>query len=125
TDLLATGEDAAAEALLSEMRSDRSWARERVLERLTNHPGAMALLPHFATALEDDADPQRRNAARSALAALAAPGTEVCEEALAKLDSLLKSGDPDVRLLAATALGEAGNVRARSALESAIHDPDD
>lgn len=124
--VLASGEAAEfAEALMRELGGEAVWRRERVLERLGKVPGAGLLVPHFAAALGDPRNPERRNAARSALAALGSPTSVNCAAATTALGELmLHSHDVDTRLLAAAALGEAGNARARADLETALGDPD-
>jgi HEAT repeat protein len=113
------------EYLLEELTLDATWRRERVLRLLPAVEEANRLLPHLARALSDEAHADRRNAARSALAALAGTTSGVCEGALATLaDLALGSPDADVRLLAAAALGESGSARARVPLERAARDPD-
>jgi HEAT repeat protein len=124
--MIQAGESGAlSEFLLEELARDTSWRRDRVMRLLPELELADALISHFALALHDDDQADRRNGARSGLAALARTGSGVCEEALAELSELtLHSEDADVRLLAAAALGEAGNARAREALQSALNDPD-
>ncbi len=114
---------AAAEVLVRQLAGEGSWRRERILERLRASGRTDALLPHLAEALQDPADPERRNAARSALSTLASPGASSAETALATLGRLLyDADDPDVRILAATALGESENPLGRAPLEALLDD---
>jgi HEAT repeat protein len=113
-----------AEFVLHQLNSDSSWAREQALARLCTLPDYEPLLEPLAAALADDDDAERRNAARTALATLAGPGAAAPAAALRKLRELIHSPDlSDVRLLAASALGESGNPAARHDLESALADP--
>jgi HEAT repeat protein len=113
-----------AELLLHELNSDSSWAREQALERLGALSDYEPVLKPLATALGDHDDAERRNAARTALATLAGPRAASPTAALRKLRELIHSPQlSDVRLLAASALGESGNPAARHDLESALHDP--
>jgi HEAT repeat protein len=114
-----------AERVFIGLMGEDSWLRERVLERLRALSDTRDLLPHLAAGLHDEARADRRNAARSALAALAVPGTEGAAAAAGTLGELVtRSPDVDVRLLAANALGESGNPAGRAALESALLDVD-
>lgn len=123
--ITANASGALVEFILGELAGEQTWSRERILGRLGRIPGVEALLPHFTAALADPSHPDRRNSARSSLAALAAPGSDGSEAGLNSLRSLLAaSPDSDVRLLAAVALGEAGNARARTSLEEALSDAD-
>ena len=113
------------DALGRRLAGDDGWRRERVLERLRTSGLAGHLVPHFAGALRDEASAGRRNAARSALAALASPGAPGCDAAAESLERMLEEADdPDARILAATALGEATNPRARAPLERRLSDPE-
>jgi HEAT repeat protein len=115
------GGDAAA--LLAAVGGDSARERERALESVRRVAGTDALLPEMEAALRDGGDAERRNAARSLLAALAAPGEG--GGALALLERLtVEEADADVRVLAASALGESGNPEGRGALERALADPD-
>ncbi|HEX8393495.1 MAG TPA: HEAT repeat domain-containing protein [Longimicrobium sp.] len=113
----------AAERALAAAADERTWVRERALAALARLPHARLLLPALEGALRDGADAGRRNAARSILAALAAPGA--LAGARRALDRLVRhDADPDVRLLAASALGECANPEARAGLEAALDDAD-
>jgi len=111
-----------AEAL-GRVGGETTWERALVLERLPRLPGSVALLDPLLEALRDPADAQRRNSARSVLAALASRQSEVTDTATEMLASALGGdSDSDVRVLAATALGESGNAAARPPLEAALDD---
>ncbi|MEX2572452.1 MAG: HEAT repeat domain-containing protein [Gemmatimonadota bacterium] len=114
-----------AEGLLSELAGETTWRRERALERLARLEAGAALFPHLRDAIRDGRQPRRRNAARSALARLAAPDALTRDAGLETLAQLARrTPDADVRLLATTALGESGNGRARETLEQALSDPE-
>lgn len=115
--------DEAAARVLAGAADERAWVRERSLSALGRVREAKALLPRLDHALRDGADAGRRNAARAALAALS---TEHGPSApLRHLEHLVRyDADGDVRVLAASALGESGNPAARPALEAALADPD-
>lgn len=113
---------ALAEELLAEVGSGVAWRRARVLERVAAVGPDGALLRHLVDALADGANAERRNAARSLLAALGAPGSAAADAAVAALGEAAASGDADVRVLAASALGESGNPAARPAAERLLHD---
>jgi HEAT repeat protein len=121
--LLGSGRsDEAADAVLDAARAPGKWDEEAFRAGIQGVAGLERLLPPLEAALRGD-DAGRRNAARSALAALAAPGG--MPAARARLSALVRDdADPDVRLLAATALGEAGHRDGRPALEAALADRD-
>lgn len=74
-------------------------------------------------ALRDPNDAARRNAARSAFARRAAPEAADRDRVRSHLEELAaRDPDEDVRLLAATALGESGNSDAVPALCGILHD---
>jgi HEAT repeat protein len=112
-------------AVLRELAAESTWKRQEALERLAALDGYDSLLPPLREALADAADPERRNAARSALTALASPGAADPDPAIRFLASLAESDpDPDVRVLAVAALGEAAHPRGRALLERRLGDPD-
>ncbi len=115
-----------AEALLRATASSaQSWQRHRVLENLRLVDAPHPLIGALAAALGDDADAERRNAARSALATLARPGWPAAEPTRALLEErAVGDADSDVRLLAVTALGESGNRNALPVLLRALADPE-
>ncbi len=116
---------ALARAILLELSGQASWRRQRALERLAALDDYAPLLAPFAEALADGSDPERRNAARSALSALAAPDAANPNPAVGWLAGLAEeNADPDVRVLAVAALGEAAQPRARALLERLLLDPD-
>jgi HEAT repeat protein len=122
---IAGGAERLAERLLHELTSDSTWAREQAVERLCALTDHEPLLEPLSASLADEADAERRNAARSALAVLAGPRAQAPAAALRLLRELLhQSSDADVRLLAASALGESENPAARPALEQALSDPE-
>lgn len=111
--------------ILHRMSGDSSWDREIARERLLPLHEYGDLLPPLTEALGDEGHAERRNAARSALAALASPAAAEPAEAIAWLTRLLEDRDhPDVRVLAASALGDSENPAARPQLETALHDPE-
>jgi HEAT repeat protein len=115
--------DEAAARVLAGAADERAWVRERSLSALGRVAEVKALLPRLGDALRDGADAGRRNAARAALAALSREHGPLAP--LRHLERLVRyDGDGDVRLLAASALGESGNPAARPALEAALADRD-
>jgi HEAT repeat protein len=112
-----------AELAIELLMGDSAWRREGVLDLLRSEPGPGELIEPLAAALGSGEHADRRNAARSALGALASPAAADPAAALARLVGLLE-GDPDVdvRILAAHALAESGNPRAREALQAALAD---
>ncbi|HST62889.1 MAG TPA: HEAT repeat domain-containing protein [Longimicrobium sp.] len=122
--LLADGRgDEAAEHALALAADERPWVRDEALGALPRLPHARLLLPALESALRAGDDAGRRNAARSVLATLSAPGG--LPGALRMLERLARhDADGDVRLLAASALGESCNPAARPGLEAALEDPD-
>ncbi|CAN5489043.1 hypothetical protein BH24GEM3_BH24GEM3_24440 [soil metagenome] len=122
----ADGAEALADALLREVSAEPAWRRHHTLERLRDIAGGEALHPRLVAALRDGADAERRNAARSVLAALAAPRAGEGEPTRELLEQLIREDpDADVRVLAVSALGESGNCEARPALESALRDAEE
>lgn len=114
------------DGVLGALAAERLWEREQALEQLRRAPVDATLLDALADALHAGDDAERRNAARSALAALAAPGAAASPRALARLRQLvLADADPDVRVLAASALGESGNPAAHEPLARALADADE
>ncbi len=112
----------AAALALEQVADERAWVREHALAALARLREMKALLPELEDALRDGADPGRRNAARAAFAALANAGG--AGSTLRHLDRLTRyDPDGDVRVLAASALGESANPAARPALEAALADP--
>lgn len=91
------------ETLLDEVGSGDAFRREQVLSRLDGFEQAPQLVAPLVEALRDTDRVQRRNAARSTLARLSRQGRVSARLAeLAATDA-----DRDVRILAATALGES------------------
>lgn len=112
-----------AEAVLRDLGDERTWRRQRARHRLAALTGAEPILPHLVAALHDDDNAERRNAARSALAALASPESPTCRAALQHLGESARDPDEDVRILAASALGESGNPSAHTALAALLRSP--
>jgi HEAT repeat protein len=113
------------EDVLHDVASEATWVRAQALGRLAALPDASTLIDPLVAALRDPESAERRNAARSALAALAGPESGTATATLEVLSSLLRTeADSDVRLLTATALGESGNLRAAGELESSLGDPE-
>ena len=111
--------------LLRDLSSEIGTHRERAVERLRQVEDPEPLLRPLAEALRDPADATRRNAARSAFAALSSPEAQGGETARGAVETLLRADpDADVRLLAASALGESGNPAALDALREALEDPE-
>lgn len=109
--------------ILVELGAESPWQRTRALECVEALRPTAALLDQLETELRDDAHAGGRNAARALLAALASPRSPAPELALARLRELCMHGDEvDVRVLAATALGESGNTEAREIAEAALRD---
>jgi HEAT repeat protein len=123
---MGAGEAAALAAeVVAVLTGDRTWEREGELERLRSLRDAAALLDPLIDALRDANVPERRNGARSALAALGSPGAPAAPGVLTRLSALMEGDDDvDVRVLAATALGESRNPAARLALEQALRSSD-
>jgi HEAT repeat protein len=111
--------------ILESLAGERLWEQEITLRNLRKLEAADALLGPLATALRDQQHAERRNAARCAFAALAAPDAACSAAALAMLTGLVSAGtEPDVRILAAAALGESGNAAAMEALSALLRDVD-
>lgn len=111
-----------AREIVENLSGDNAWLRERLLVRIANLRRGEELLSFLARSLADPQQADHRNAARSALAALATPHSTCSDAALDCLVKLLEDPDPDLRILAATALGESGNAAPRGDLEAALRD---
>lgn len=109
--------------LLEAIAGDDEWARHRALEALQDRAPTPDEFDRVLVALADP-DATRRTAARMAMAALAAPDAAAPDAARAALQDALLTGGTDVRVLAASALGEAGDPRAGDALVEALEDPE-
>lgn len=107
---------------LASIAGEDEWQRQRTLDALRTEglpsPAIRALGQQLA-----DPDATRRTSARMALAALAAPDSASRADAQAELRSALASDAENIRVLAASALGEAGDVEAGPALVGALADP--
>lgn len=110
--------------LLRTVAGEDEWSRHAALERLRVEGLDSSGLSELREALKDDADASRRSAARMMLAALAAPESPDSEAALDLLRDSLGSRNADLRVLAASALGETGNHDAGADLIAALRDPD-
>jgi HEAT repeat protein len=124
--LLASGGAArVAELAIDLLTGESAWRREGMLELLRSVPPSGDLIEPLVAALGSGQHADRRNAARSALAALATPGARDPAAPLSHLAPVVeRHADVDVRILAAHALAESGNPRAREALQAALADPE-
>lgn len=113
-----------AARVLTALAGEDEWERHQVLERLRAHGMAEAALPDLTDALDDDEDASRRTAARMALSALASPESPLRDRAHDVLRAALRSPHDDLRVLAASALGESGNPDAAGDLIGALEDDD-
>jgi cellulose synthase operon protein C len=109
--------------LLDRLVGDDEWSRHAHMERLRTEGAEPGMIEEIADFLEGD-DPGRRSGARMALAALASPASPTADAALTRLSAALRSSDADLRVMAASALGESGNDRAVGPLISALEDDD-
>lgn len=110
-------------SLLANLIGDSEWERHRALEALRSGGAAPEAVEELAEALASD-DPARRNAARMALAALAHPDSPAREAAVAVLEEALRSPVQDLRVLAASTMGESGNRGLAEPLIGALADPE-
>ena len=110
--------------LLDEIVGEDEWSRHQVLERLRQEGAPPARVGQLLDVLRGE-DASRRSGARMALAALGSRTSPTRETAQEALREALGSPDPDLRLLAASALGEAGTLAAGPALVAALDDPED
>lgn len=111
------------DALFVALVGDNEWLRHQALERLRSEGAPADRIREFVRFLGGD-DPGRRAGARMALAALAAPGSPAFGAARDALLGALQSDDVDLRILAASALGESGNTELAAALIDVLDDPD-
>lgn len=109
--------------LLDSLVGDNEWARHEALERVRTDGATVRDLEELAVHLAGD-DPARRAGARMALGALATPGGPVADQARDRLDRAIASGDADLRILAATAMGESANTAFLAPLIQALGDDD-
>jgi HEAT repeat protein len=109
--------------LLGTIAGDDGWARHRALEGLREGGLDRARIEGLRGALAGN-DASRRSAARMALAALASPGAPAERVALDVLAGALADPDPDLRTLAASALGETDNPEAGGLLLGRLEDPE-
>lgn len=116
--------DALTQRILELLVGESAWVREGTLSVLHRLRPDERLLKRLFSELSSGDHPERRNAARSALAAMATPGAADPAAPLPHLlDGIRNDPDVDVRILCANALGESQNPRAREALEAALEDP--
>ena len=113
-----------AKGLLTTLVGEDEWSRHRTLDRLRREGIATAELPGLVAALDDDDDASRRSAARMALSTLAAPDCPAHQAAQGALRAALRSESRDLRVLAASALGEAGDSAAAPSLVASLDDAD-
>lgn len=112
-----------AGGLLEPIVGDDQWARHRALEQLREQGAPPDRIERLAEALSSD-DASTRAGARMALAALADPASPARDQALPVLLQRLEDPDVDLRILAASALGESGNAGAGDPLVGALEDDD-
>lgn len=110
------------ERRLAAIAGGDGWTRHRVLEELRAEGLAESDLHDLSGCLHHE-NATLRSAARMALAALASPDSEARAAAQAELRDSLRSDLEDIRILSASALGEAGNPEAGPALVDALSDP--
>lgn len=124
--LVAAGRAASfVSTVLDLLEEESAWIREEVLALLHRAPVNDDVLGYLFEALGSERLAERRNAARSALSALASPEATQPDMPLEQLvERLQHDGDVDIRILCANALGESHNPRARLALEAALRDPE-
>lgn len=111
-----------ADPRLAAIAGEDEWKRHRALEELRAEGLTEAELHDLGGRLHDE-DAAVRASARMALAALGSPGSASRDAAQKELRDRLGSELEDVRILAASALGEAGNVDAGRVLVQALADP--
>jgi cellulose synthase operon protein C len=105
--------------LMRSLLGDDEWSRHQALERLRAEGAPSEVVEELVTGLSGD-DAGRRAAARMALAALADLSSPVSDQAAEALVAALGSRDPDLRVLAASAMGESGNRRLATPLLAAL-----
>jgi HEAT repeat protein len=111
------------DVLLDRLATDREWDRHRALQTLRAEGASPDIVAAIVRAL-DARDPARRSGARAALAALAHPDSPARTDALAALTGALSDPSHDLRILAASALGESANPEAVDPLLAALEDED-
>lgn len=117
--------DRLADAFLARLQGEALWEADVVASALRELRNSDALLPALGGALAAGDDAARRNAARTALAVLGQPGSFGAASTIQALAALARTHeDADVRVLAATALGETGNRAAAEPLIGAVEDPE-
>jgi HEAT repeat protein len=111
------------DTLLERLATDREWDRHRALEALRTGGASATTVTAILRAL-DAPDPARRSGARAALAALAHPDSPARALALHALSGAITAPSHDLRILAASALGESANPDAVGSLLAALEDAD-
>lgn len=107
--------------LLRSLGGESDWRRHRALERLREEGASPATVAALTDELGAD-DATRRAVGRMALSALAHPESPAHAGTQRRLRALLRADDPDLRILAASALGEAGDPSAAEDLVRALED---
>lgn len=114
-----------ADGVLAMLQEESPGARRDLPRRLRRLEPVEFLLPTLLDALVDRRRAHRRNAARTALATLASPDAANPARVVDRLAELVRGADgPDDRLVAATTLGDSGNLRAVEPLIGALGDDD-
>lgn len=107
---------------LTSIAGEDEWQRQRTLEALRRDGLSDAGIAELGRQLAAT-DATRRASARMALAALAGPGSASRTTARATLTAALAAEAENIRVLAASTLGEAGDDAAGPALIDALSDP--
>lgn len=107
---------------LASLAGEDEWTRQRTLEELRTAGLTPQEVDDLGTCLAHESATVRASA-RMALAAVAGPGSASRSAAQAQLRAELASEEERVRVLAASALGEAGDPEAGPALVAALSDP--
>jgi HEAT repeat protein len=110
-------------ALLDRLAADSEWERHRALQALRSAGAPADLIRAMIHAFDSD-DPALRSGARAALAALAHPDSPAREVTRELLVGALRADSHDVRILAASAMGEAGDPELVGPLLTALDDRD-
>lgn len=110
------------ERRLAAIAGEDGWTRHRVLQELRTEGLPDEQIHQLSRCLHDD-NATLRAAARMALSALASPDSVARVAGQTELRAALRSSLEDIRILAASALGEAGDPEAGGALVEALADP--
>jgi HEAT repeat protein len=111
------------DTLVATLVGDDEWSRHQALEELREGGAPPEVLGDLVAYLGSD-DPGRRAAARMALAALSDPASPSRDRATSALIGALEGDDADLRVLAASAMGESRNRELAVPLVEALKDPD-